>query len=578
MPPPVVGTAVYDEDLRVWRIRAEPHVMMRLKRVFGRIAQNAFGEVRLSATEENCRELAWFTQRFAFDVDRPDILQERAETHRGREDALAGILSTDHVPPPFHTLALPAREYQRLAAEMVLRNGSLLLADDVGLGKTASSICVLTEANALPALVVTLAHLPRQWEAEIKKFAPHLTTHVVKKGTPYDLTKAPRGSKAPNRFPDVILLNYHKLAGWADTLAEKVKTVIYDEAQELRHAGTNKHAAARHISSATTYRMGLTATPIYNYGGEIYNVIDSIRPDSLGTHEEFMREWCIDWGYGARPGDKPKIRDPKAFGTYVRRSGLMLRRTRAEVGRELPALTRAIHHVDADEEALDRVGGSAAELARIILKQGESKQGEKFLASEEFNNILRQATGIAKAPYVADFVRLLIESGEKVVLYGWHREVYSLWMHRLADLSPVMYTGSESSAQKDESKRKFLADESPLLIISLRAGAGLDGLQHKCRTVVFGELDWSPGVHEQCVGRVYRDGQPEPVLAYFLLSETGSDPVVADTLGLKKQQIDGLRDPSADIVETLEADPDRIKKLAEAFLKQRGIALPPSGP
>lgn len=572
---PSLGTLVHNAERREWVVRAEPHVVMRLKRVFGRIAQDAFGDLALSDTEENCRELAWFIERFPLEVDRPDLLQARAEAHKERENAFAGLLSVDHIPPEFNQLALPAREYQRLAAEMILHNGSLLLADDVGLGKTVSSICVLTDSRALPALVVTLAHLPRQWEAEIRKFAPGLTTHVVKKGTPYDLTKPPRGSKEPPRFPDVILINYHKLAGWADTLAEKVKTVVYDEAQELRHAGTAKHSAARHLSSAATYRAGLTATPIYNYGGEIYNVIDAIRPDALGTHVEFMREWCIDWGYGARQGDKPKIRDPKAFGTYLRRSGIMLRRTRAEVGRELPALTRAIHHVDADEAALERIGGNAAELARIILKQGESKQGEKFLASEEFNNILRQATGVAKAPYVADFVRLLIESGEKVVLYGWHREVYSIWMERLADLNPVMYTGSESPTQKEAAKRKFLADESPLLIISLRAGAGLDGLQHKCRTVVFGELDWSPGVHEQCAGRVYRDGQTDPVLAYFLVSETGSDPVVVDTLGLKRQQIDGLRDPNADIVETLSVDPDRIKKLAEAFLRQRGLALPP---
>jgi hypothetical protein len=49
-------------------------------------------------------------------------------------------------------------------------------------------------------------------------------------------------------------------------------------------------------------------------------------------------------------------------------------------------------------------------------------------------NLLRQATGIAKAPFVADFVRLLVESGEKVLLYGWHREVYSIWRDKLKDL------------------------------------------------------------------------------------------------------------------------------------------------
>ncbi len=572
----IVGSIVYEESSRQWAIKCEPHVMLRLKRWFARIPQTAYGTVHLTATDENCRELITFLDRFPMTVDRQDILDSKAAAYDARETGIAELLKADHVPPEFAELAIPARAYQRIAAEMVLKNGALLLADDVGLGKTASAICTFTDPRTLPALVVTLTHLPRQWEAEIKKFAPWLTTHVLKKGTPYDITKPARGSKDPPKFPDIIITNYHKLAGWTDVLAPKIKSVVYDEAQELRHSGTRKYFAASHLSENATFRMGLTATPIYNYGGEIFNVVNAIRPDVLGTEREFSIEWCPTWGdsYNGDVG-RSRIKDPKAFGTYMRQAGIMLRRTRSEVGRELPPLTRSVHHIDADTAALDKIGSSAAELAKIILRQGASIKGEKFQASEELSNILRQATGIAKAPYVAEFVRILIESGEKVVLYGWHREVYSIWMDRLKDLKPVMYTGSESVATKDEAKRKFVSGESPLMLISLRSGAGLDGLQHVCRTIVFGELDWSPGVHEQCVGRVFRDGQPDPVIAYFLVADEGSDPVVADVLGLKKSQMDGIRDPNASLIESLDVGEGNIKRLAETYLKQRGIALPP---
>jgi SNF2 family DNA or RNA helicase len=561
-----VGTVTYRESRHAWAIKCEPYVMIRLKRVFARLKQDAYGVALLSDTEENCRELFWFLSRYPMEVEPRDVLESRSAAHIEREDKIAKIISAGYVPPTFDQLAIPAREYQRVAADLLLRNGALLLADDVGLGKTASAICALTEHRALPALVVTLTHLPRQWEAEIGRFAPWLKTHILTKGKPYDLMK-----KCGDRFPDVIIANYHKLAGWADVLAGQVHTIIFDEAQELRHEGTAKYNAAKHIADQAAYRIGLTATPIYNYGGEIYNVINALRADSLGTHDEFMREWCSGNGYG---GDRPRIRDPKAFGAYVRSSGLMLRRTRTDVGRELPALSRSIHHIDADTDALDKIGKSAAELARIILQQGETKRGQKMSASEELSNILRQATGIAKAPYVAEFVRLLVESGEKVVLYGWHRTVYDIWLDRLKDLNPVMYTGSESVTQKEAAKAAFISGASQILIISLRSGAGLDGLQQVCRTVVFGELDWSPGVHEQCVGRIYRDGQPDPVLAYYLLAEAGSDPIVADVLNLKKSQIDGVRDPEADLIETLEVEEGHIKRLAESFLRDRGIPLP----
>ena len=68
----------------------------------------------------------------------------------------------------------------------------------------------------------------------------------------------------------------------------------------------------------------------------------------------------------------------------------MLRRTRQDVGRELPDLIKIPHFVDADTSALDRVSASCAELARLILRQGQSERGEKMQAAEELSNKLRQ--------------------------------------------------------------------------------------------------------------------------------------------------------------------------------------------
>jgi len=204
-------------------------------------------------------------------------------------------------------------------------------------------------------------------------------------------------------------------------------------------------------------------------------------------------------------------------------------------------------------------------------------RGDAMRAGEELSWRVRQATGIAKAPYVADFTKLLLESGENVVLYGWHREVYSIWMERLKEFGPAMFTGTESSRQKEAAKQRFLSGDTKLLVMSLRAGAGLDGLQGRCRVLVFGELDWSPGVHEQCIGRAYRDGQNHNVLAYFLITNEGSDPIVADTLGIKKMQIDGIRDPHGALIKKLDLRGENVRRLAQRYLKKRS-AVPVDSP
>jgi SNF2 family DNA or RNA helicase len=497
------------------------------------------------------------------------FLEERAKEHVERMSLVDRFLRGEGSNQVF-PLKLTPREYQGLAASMWLTTGGLLLADDVGLGKTCVAFCGLIDPKLRPALVVTLSHLPFQWRSELEKFTD-LKCHILKKGTPYDILDK------QGKLPDVIITNYHKLGGWASTLDGVVKSVTFDECQELRHSGTQKYEAAKLIADGVDYRLGLSATPIYNYGGEIWNVCNIITPDALGNWEEFSREWCT------YRGGKQVIDDPAAFGVCARETGVMLRRTRKEVKRELPGVIRVPQWIQSDPAAFAKLKGQAIELAKLILRQNQDFKGQKMQAAGEFDMKMRMMTGISKAPFVADFVRFLVEeNGTPVVLYGWHRDVYEIWLEKLrgnpgrgiADLNPVMYTGSESPQQKEWSKQEFLSGRSKVMIISLRAGAGMDGLQEVCNVCVFGELDWSPGVHEQDEGRLHRDGQDEPVTSYYLLADEGSDPVVSDVLGVKKQQIEGIRDPNQDLVTQLQIDPDHIKKLAEKYLTDHGVPIP----
>jgi SNF2 family DNA or RNA helicase len=550
----IVGSLTYAPPSD-WILKAQPHVMVRAKRVFAQLGAQYASQLVLSDTLEVCRDLAWFRERYPLEMTPADLerLEGQAIEHCKREEVIADVLSGDFVPRPFE-LALPPRDYQRVAADLALRMGALLIADDVGLGKTIEGICVLSEPATRPALIVTLTHLAKQWERELAKFAPGLRQHTLKHASVYPI----RGG-----IPDVIITTYSKLAGWAEHLAGKVRTVIFDEVQELRRGEkSDKGKAAYQIADAADFKVGLSATPIYNYGGEIYNVLRALAPAALGTWSEFQIEWC---GAADAKG-RAQLKDAKAFGTYLRSSGLMLRRTREDVGRELPEVIRISHEVETDEAPLKNITSAAEALARIILEKNESRRGEKMQAAEELNSIVRHATGVAKAPYVAEFVRILVANGERVVLFGWHHDVYSVWKERLSHYAPAMYTGAETPSQKEKERHRFLSGETPVLIMSLRSGAGLDGLQGVCHTVVFGELDWSPGCHEQCIGRVHRDGQGGSVVVYYLLATVGSDPVVADVLGVKRAQVEGLRNPQLDIIEKLDVSGDRIRELARRYL------------
>ena len=555
-----------------WFIECEPQVRTRIRRVFPRVSQMAGDVVEISDTAEHCRDLLWFMSRYPLDVEDEDRqrLEGGGARHEHMEQRLADLLSL-RTPPRHVELAVPARDYQLQAADACTIRGGLLLADEVGVGKTVSGLLPMADGQYLPAVFVCEPHLERQMERALNRFLPGLQVHRVRKGTPYPLAvRRPRLGLSATRVPDVFVISYHKLRGWADQLAELIRYCVFDECQRLRSAGSDIYGACKHVARKAKMSMGLSATPIYNYGSEFFWVIDCLLPGVLGSRTEFLREWCT------AGGDKARIQDTDDFGSYLRREGIMLRRSRRDVGRELPAVQRVSHHVESDPKLIESMTNDAAALARIILAHNEQFRGQRMQASGEFDMLMRQATGVAKAPYVAAFVRLLLEAGEAVIVFAWHREVYRILEHELRDFHPLMYTGSESGAAKALAEELFVHDNRhrQLMFMSLRSGAGVDGLQKVCSTAVFAELDWSPGVHDQCVGRVDRDGQERPVVAYFLVSEEGSDPIMAEVCGIKTEQREGVINPNAPLVQRLETDEHHVRRLARQVLERRGGRLP----
>src|ERR1700677_12141 len=563
----------------IWVIRCEPQVHTRFKRVFQRVSKSSHnGTIQITDTPENCRELEWFMQRYPLRVRQQDYLTKRARDYDRQLELVADIMA-GRLAPRAIQLAKPAYPAQLVGAELAMRRGRLLVADELGAGKTITSLCMIANQEARPALVVTLTDLPPQWVERIIEFTPGLTYHILKRGTPFatqprpphkygpvDLAKQLDGGLLPP--PDIIISNYTKLAGWAEWLLSiGIKSVTFDEIQELRSgAGTNKYDAAIRIARGVPYAMGLSATPIYNYGAEVYNVVTALEPDAFGSPGEFYREWCATMSNG-----KLGIGEPDTLGRYLREQGYMIRRTVSEVtGKEIDKPLSFVHKIEANLAALDKMATDAADLARIIVSQAGHSNQEKFRAAGEFDYKLRHATGVAKAPTVAAFAKILLQSEDKLLMFAWHHDVYAIFKQSLADYRPVFFNGRESQPARQQAKKEFVEGDARIMIISLRAGAGMDGLQKGCRVVLFAELDWSPRIHDQCVGRLARPGQDHEVLAYYPICEHGSDPVMVDALGVKNMLSHGILDPDAPVAEPLQASGSNIKSLAAQYLANMG--------
>ncbi|RKQ95440.1 SNF2 domain-containing protein [Maricaulis maris] len=532
-----------------WRMEDVPaHVSLRLKQIFPRLDKAARGTFEFPGDDVTAADLDWFRDRYPFLIE-PEANQALIRgrlAHEERQSETERLFLNGFKPPTYAGLqpGQTVRRYQAQAVEMLRLSGGLLLGDDVGLGKTFTTCAAMLVPGALPAVVVCQPHLQRQWCRVIESFTT-LKAHAVKKTSPYTLPKA-----------DVLVFRYTQLAGWVEQFPELApRLVAFDEIQELRKGEEAlKGRAALELVRSADYRVGLSATPIYNKGAEIWTIYQYLAPDVLGPFMEFQREWC---GYGYW------VADPVALGDYLRDGHVFLRRTKADVGQELPKVSRIIEYIEHDAGELAKIEDVARRLA--LTATTSDSFHERGQAARDLDLRLRHATGVAKARVVAAMARVLVESGEPVIMAGWHRDVYDIWSEALHDLEPAYYTGTETAAAKQREVDRFVSGETNLMFMSLRSGAGVDGLQLRCSTMIIGELDWSPATHTQIIGRLDREGQTQPVTAIFPVASDGSDPPMMELNGLKASQAAGITDRG--VAQAASTDRTRLQALVGRYLK-----------
>lgn len=548
------GTLSYNRRSKCWTIKGEPCVTEMAARLFPG-SERRRGEARFTANRRIIGDVNWLMMRYPLEIAPRDRELWKNALAQAREHVLLRM-NAEKLPrrstPPEGTFEGELREFQKEGLSFLLANPRTLLADEMGLGKTVQALACLAAAKEFPALIVVPPHLLRNWQTEITRFlrleGKPARVCVLTSLKPYQPPEA-----------DVYIIHYLLLRGWKQTLPQMgFKAVVFDEIQELRHGGTEKYSAASLLAEECERVIGLSGTPIYNKGSEIWNVVNILDYHCLGDWESFTRAWCD--GYGNH-----LVRNPALLGEHLRREGLILRRTKEEVLAELPPKRRLVQEIDSDDKAYRELMRPVMDqLGSLLALHPDAK--ERALLEEQVGRGERQATGVAKAPFVAAFVRALEDSGEKVLLFAHHHAVMDIYRRELAAYRPVFITGRESTAQKEEAVARFMEGKTNLCVISLRAASGLNLQRASC--VVFGELDWSPAVHSQAEDRAHRMGQKDSILCYYLVAPQGSDRDMQDALGLKVSQFVALMGDQTPELSSVQDAQKAAKAHIEAMLKQ----------
>ena len=448
-----------------------------------------------------------------------------AERLRRLGQRLKHFRGLETVEPP-RGLNCQLRPYQRFGLSWLqfLRQYELggILADDMGLGKTVQTLAHLLlekEAGRLdrPALVVAPTSLMGNWRREAERFAATLRVLVL------------HGPQRRERFEriadhDLVLTTYPLLLRDEAVLkAQPWSFVILDEAQTVKNPRTKAARIVRRLEAR--HKLCLTGTPLENHLGELWAQFDFLMPGFLGSEEQFKRLYRTPI---EKHGDEDQRR------RLVRRiAPFLLRRTKAEVEKELPPKTEIVRSVElhpkqaavyesirvAMEERV-RQAVAAKGLARsqiaildALLKLRQVCCDPRLLKLDK----ARQAPS-AKLDLLADMLPELLEEGRRVLLFSQFTAMLGLIEAMLGE-KKIPYTKLTGQTRKrDEVIQRFKRGQVDLFLISLKAG-GVGLNLTEADTVILYDPWWNPAVEAQAMDRAHRIGQDKPVFVYKLLTE-----------------------------------------------------------
>ncbi len=426
------------------------------------------------------------------------------------------------------TLNATLRDYQIAGFQWLVRHAQsgagACLADDMGLGKTLQTLCLLLYRASLgPALVVAPTSVCGNWESEAAKFAPSLKVRWITNGL-----REQRAFEADAQ--DLVIMSYTLFQQETESLAEiEWATVVLDEAQAIKNAGTKRSQAAMKINAQ--FRMITTGTPIENHLGELWNLFRFINPGLLGSLDSFTNRYAIPIEKNADAEARERLR--RLIQPFV------LRRTKSQVLSELPQRTEVTLTLDLNPqeramyeavrlEALESVTISGEDqpnrirvLAGIMKLRRACCHGSLILSDRTW------ASG--KITALLDIVEELRESGHRALVFSQFVDFLQIIRNALNEQS-IHYQyldGSTPSAERSRRVKAFQEGEGDLFLISLKAGGvglNLTGADY----VIHMDPWWNPAVEDQASDRAHRIGQTRPVTVYRLISrDTIEEKIVA---------------------------------------------------
>ena len=507
------------EMLAFWRQHGQETAQMSLQEI-----------LRRTATDE------------AFEVDRDDALADMLERLRDRS-RLEPIAD-----PP--GLKAELRPYQKRGLawlrflEQLGLNGCL--ADDMGLGKTMQVIARLVEEREAgepvgPTLLIAPTSVIGNWQKEVERFAPHLTT-FLHHGPEREQDAAAFARRAAAH---ALVITTYSLARRDQTLLTALDwhRVVLDEAQNIKNPQAAQSKAVNKLRAR--HRLALTGTPVENRLMDLWSIFHFTNPGYLDTQARFRSRFELP---------VQRDNDPVPAATLKRLvEPFILRRLKTDktIIQDLPDKLEAIQYCNLSREQAALYEGVVREVERELeAKDGIARQGLMLATLMRLKQICNHPAQFLQdgSPFSAERsqkLRRLEEMLEEALAEGDSVLIFTQFTEVGAELERLLrqqlhcrtyYLHGGTPRSRREAMISAFQDpqgEPAVFVLSLKAG-GVGITLTKANHVFHFDRWWNPAVEDQASDRAFRIGQEKTVFVHKFVTLGTLEERINDMIAEKK--------------------------------------------
>lgn len=358
-------------------------------------------------------------------------------------------------------------------------------------------------------------------------------------------------------------------------------TVIIDEAHKLKDRNSVSFRGVHSILSSTPsyFRFPMTGSPILNKPQELFSILVLVDPWLFYDEKQFLDEYCMQieddegrkrWTF--RPGGVELL--------YKKIGQTILRRTKEQVGINLPEKTITHHNLELDEDLYPDQARARREMrlyATVQLDPSNHDKGYISAAAQiavltRLRQIETWPAGIiirdpiTKQPMIQLEVReaqkldyilnpiapmgLLtdaLESEERVVIFSQFIEPLKELQRRCKEfnLRSALFIGDTPRHIKEEIKEDFDASKTEqknckydILLAHYKIGGEGLNFTGASQMIILDE-EWNPGKRDQAYDRIHRIGQQKPITIHVLRCIGTIDEWMAKLIEFKEEMVSG---------------------------------------